>query len=408
MPIKKKIEKESKEKPSEKLDRTKLHSTISKPEMPEEGSLRAIIILIVVIVFVAVGGAFFIKSLQNRVVEDEPSQQTPTEITTMSREEDSEQNRVADQIIMKEVASDSDAQDLLEIEQFSQEDQTLENENASLYTLASLLAQPYESFYRIIFTFSSEQALDTAPRTDVNYRNIVSEIEFTFTNVEEDQTGLIKGQALSISDSVVTNIVRSGKSDERNLIYQVKMSQSALYAVQTKGNQIILDILEPDEEFELEVEDPADDDAEENLTTTPEAAQTTPKPVSSTGKSIVSDIEGNSAGIKGFTYSDSIERFKYQLILSNENIPNVTSSVGTNGTEVSVVVKNLAFDGVASDSVVSKADFQASGVRNVLSMQSSFANNSSTYVFKLEKQADYELKEVVVDGGRRLSIEFIH
>lgn len=409
------------------LDRSKLHA-MGDIEKPQEGSsFRVIVILVVLIIVVAVGGAMLIKNIQN----SENTKQNTQEQENTNANPSPEAPKVVeppkltleDKILSKNVLADDAVTNAVKKDEYTDEDKELPNKDTkSQYDLKGIKGQQYQSFYRVEFKFAPKTKSDklSIPAVNANYRETVMEVELTFANTVEDESGILVGKFITIENSVLSSIVRSSKAKEGELVYQLKFNDLTKYSIQSEGDTLIIDFLELEPKAlttdptvspavtpadtatdkDTTEEDAKDKEEEKSAEVTP-----TPAPSSDANKGITSDVTGNVAGIKGFTYDDTVEKFIYKLRLSNNYLPNVTSSASTSGENyiVSVKIQNLAMDGVAKPPYNSQIFDR---VKNVLGAEASFANNTSTYNFTLGEKGDYEIEYDKAENT--ILISFLH
>ncbi|MBD3363441.1 hypothetical protein GF362_07020 [Candidatus Dojkabacteria bacterium] len=431
----KKSKKTSKKKSSDKakkLDRSKLHhiSLNDKNSDPEENSLRVIIVLIVVIILVAVGGAYFVKNIQKQNeqpenVNEDQNQNEVVDLNDIDTEDPKPLNlepTLEDIVINDVVEEDEKAENAPNDEDFITESYEISNETETEYILESVKVQPYETFLRVNFTFNNEttESEEKVPYVYANFRDIVSEIEISFDKTIGDNSGFEDGDTLVLEDSVMSSIVKSRRSSEMKLIYQLKISEITGYYLQVVDNQIILDIKEPEprevgvavldvDEEEVTEESATDEqDMEEETDSEEEDVSEEEEDtveITEGSKQITSSVEGNVAGIKGYSYDDTSEAFIYRLLLSNDKIPNVTSSIGSDG-KVTIKIKNLSLDAVATDEEASYVDFVPNGVIGVQSVSASHSGGTSTYEFTMDSKMDYKVE--LSDAKDKILIKFMH
>ncbi|MCA9385013.1 hypothetical protein KC717_00025 [Candidatus Dojkabacteria bacterium] len=423
MPAKKNSEEQSS--PPKKLDRARLHNRGEIDASDDGGSLRAIIILVIIIVAVAVGGAFLVRSIQNsRLNQEQDDTVTDADVTPTPTPEDEELDEpdLSDQILSSDVLPDSEAEFVTEESDYITEDTQFEGDEEATFALSSVVGQPYETFYRLVFTFDSPDSPEImVPPTDVNYRNISQEVEVSFLNTTEDTSGIEIGQSVVAKNSTFSSLVKSARSTEDVVIYKIQFNESTSYAAQIHENEFILDIFEVDPLSANDTEDLDDDDTtllededseDEDQDDVEDEDTSSSSSIGSGSKTEIAGSGDSMGAISGFSFFDSSDKFTYQLKLADENVPKITSSVEEDDDEVVItfVIEDIRFDALPKDGVGYR-DFTEGGVTNMSELNIRHAGNKSEYAFSMKEEAEYT---IYIDDSKeefdenRIIIEFMH
>ncbi len=377
---------------SQMLDRSKLHSVPADVPSSDTSTVRSVVILALLVVFVGIVGAFFVKNYkadQSKVIP------TPTpEPTKIVEEEVIEEDKKI--TFATEIKDTSALSKITDLEKYTNENVVLENDSDIQYALEEVEGQPYTDFYRTIFKFENEDGDEAGtPLSEITYKEGTQEIEITFRNVNADNTGILLGEVFPVENSILVSVVKSMRSSGTDLVYKLKLEEETKYYAQMDGNTIIIDVLESTEVIEDELLEDSEVQDEISQSTT----------------DIKSEATGLVAGIKGYSYDDYNDKFVYQLKLSNANIPNVSSVIKTEdgAKKLYVTIENLVFDGIASNDEYGEVDFTTQGVKNVTTLTSSYENGVSTYVFDLSGDVEYKIELNEEDySEKRILISFGH
>ncbi len=389
------------------IDRTKLHGLGDMEGEGDGSSLRAIVLLVVVILAVALGGAYLIRNIKQSQPTIEPTP-TPTEIPTP---EATPEPTLADTVLSQIVLADVSVENAPAVANYVAEDTKFSNTSEATYTLKSVFGQPYESFYRVTFTFTAGETAETkVPNIDVNYRNVNQQIELTFGKTTADESGFELGGSVVVDGSVLASISKTSTSTNETLVYQLVFDATTDYLARTDENTLILDIKEP---VKRELVTP---------TTTPEASPTvtptatvdaTVTPTENTDETGTLQIQSNTNGqvlaaISGYSFEDAATKFTYMLKLADENVPAVSVSKSADGLTVTFTIEDLKYDSLPKNGVGYR-DFSALGVANVKELNITRTGSTSVYEFTLTETADYKVYlDTDTYDENRIMIEIVH
>lgn len=416
-----------------KLDHSRLKGELESGG-GEKGAIRSIIVLTLVVILVALGSIYFLKNF-NLPTNNEPVEETE-EIEVTETPTPTPTPTVTKKIEPKsELKPDSEAEYAPTEEEYTDENITLDNKTNTEYTLKKISLQPYETFYRVMFEFmtNEEDSKSMTPKTETNYLKTPNIFEISFAKVVSDSSDYMLDKEVELMDSVVNLITKIGSSEDDTVAYRLNFDESTQYYLHAEEEYIVLDIqeLEPrtyeeesdsdedmkdeeeigeEEEGDMKEEEDEEDmneEEDEDVEKDEEEPTPTPTKVSTPGKKeISSDETGLVAGVKQYAYDDYSDRFEYHLKLSNEKIPNVKSSASSG--KVVFTVENLVFDGIAGTEY-GNVDFSAEGVKDVLSVSSKFSEGKSSYEFEIESGTKYDVKlDDTNFGEKRIIFSFYH
>lgn len=286
----------------QKLERSKLQRRV---ELNDDGgsSIKSIIMLVIIIVLIAITGAYVIKNLQptnNNTAEEPTPVPSPTPMDT------------AGVMIGRSVEQDLFDDYKVENKTYTDEDTTLEGNEAAEFEVDRFVAQPYESFYRIEIDFEKaeleesqellnpELVTDPAeqvttgtgaeteetdteseetdaqatvyndiPHTVINYRNRDTgseQIQVTFSNMfVEDSETVNRMDTYPITNSSLEQINYNpmiSENGELSIVFE--LADYVGYHVQVDENKIVLDIEEAETRTNEEEPTPAVSPEEED------------------------------------------------------------------------------------------------------------------------------------------------
>ncbi len=372
------------------------------------GSVKLVIFIIVIILLLAVAGALVYKNMKSGVLESDDNTEDVNIISPEASLEGEpgvveEEGEIKNFVVNTELLDAEEAESFGEEEDYTNEDQNIETtgEDEEEYDLAKITAQPYTKFYRVEFEFDS--ATDgTVPETAVSFRGILKEVELMFMNTVDVASDLNPGESVEINDSVVTELLKSPKSDDATAVYKIKMSTESKYLINVVEDKVIVDVLEL-EEKSLEEEVVEEEENEEQNGEDQNEIEETEKENEENKEEKESEIgdvkqkvdikgSGSKAAISGFTYEDTSEAFVYQLKLAGSDVPKVSSSAEKTaaGYKINLTIENLSSDGLTSDGKA-YTDFAANGVVNVESMEVDFSGGVSRYTYTTSKPSEYSV-----------------
>lgn len=433
---------------AQKLDRSKLQKKVEIPGDESASSIKSIIMLVIIIVLVAITGAYVVKNLQPTppapVTPENGTDITPTPLPTV------EELKLVGEIVMSDAAD----QYIVEKKVYTDTDTKFKGDPAKEYQLSKFFAQPYESFYRLEFDFSSgkkatedkpESAdpveIETAttntgselkesvdvddkdvmtpgvPSTTVNYRYRQTgreQIELVFSGMNQTATELanIMGAdtTLEIFNSSIKDISYAAMDDE--ITVTVTLNAYVKYYAQVKANKLVLDISEADKRSAEPIA---------STTISPSVAASAsviPSPtklvtqVPAASSEYKLDVEPKNitpamkARISGYTYDDTPEEFIYQLKLAGTEVPKVSSRM-TAENKLEVKIEELSYDGLTKDGKAF-TDFNGKGVKDLLTMDVSFGGTTSNYTYSLTEKKNYSIALEQIEAENRIVIRVKH
>lgn len=430
----------------QKLDRSKLQRKIEISNEDGASSIKSIIMLVVIIVLVAITGAYVVKNLQPTTPssdEVEPTETVaPTPLPTQAA------------VVGEEIKNDASDPYPVVNKTFTDADSNLKGDPSMEYELSKFATQPYNSFYRLEFDFDSALAViedtivednkvETAttgsggqteevvkdevinkqiPSTTINYRYRQTgreQIELVFTGMVETLTKLsdVLGtqSTFAIFNSSVKEISYT-PIDNGELTFIVSLNDYVKYNSQVIGNKLIIDI----EESKERVNEPIASlvpSMEPSATISPVASPSVvpskvPTNVPTTSTSFTFDIESKNitstakARISGYTFDDTPDAFIYQLKLAGTEVPKVSSRL-TEDNKIEVKIEDLSYDGLTKDGKAF-TNFTEKGVKDILTMDVSFGGTTSNYVYSLTEKKNYKVSLEEVDGENRITISISH
>jgi hypothetical protein len=427
----------------QKLDRSKLQRKIDYSGN-EDGasSIKSIIMLVIVIVLVAITGAYVVKNLQ-------PSNDTSNNLTPTPEVSITPQANNVAMVINEDVEKDMFDEFKLEGKTYTNMDSSVGGDSKSEFELANFETQPFESFYRLVFDFdkvniaenTEEVSVATSgtgssadgkiytdiPSVDVNYRNRNSgfeQIEIIFSNITEDDIKLtdIFGSSMSfvIKDSSVSEISYKDLKDGE-LVFVLDLVDFMKYNIQVVDNKVIVDV-EEKEKRGGEVVTPIVSVTPEvspaaNASVTPVASptikpSTTPTQTPAVSSSFKVDVQpqnitsASKARISGYTFDDTTSKFTYYLKLAGVEVPRVSTRMNADNT-LEMKIEELSFDGLTKDGK-GFTDFSKKGVKDILAMNLTFGGTTSNYVFTLNSKKNYKVSVQNIEGVNTIVLEIMH
>ena len=432
----------------QKLDRSKLQKKVEIPGDESASSIKSIIMLVIIIVLVAITGAYVVKNLQPTppapVTPENGADTTPTPLPT------EEELKLIGELVMSDAAD----QYIVEKKVYTDTDTKFKGDPAKEYQLSNFFAQPYESFYRLEFDFSPgkkatedkpESAdpveIETAttntgselkesvdvddkdvmipgiPSTTVNYRYRQTgreQIELVFSGMNQTATELanIMGAdtTLEIFNSSIKDISYSAMDDE--ITVTVILNAYVKYYAQVKANKLVLDISEADKRSAEPIASPTISPsvaASASVIPSPTKLVTQVPAASSEYKLDVESkniTQAMKARISGYTYDDTPEEFIYQLKLAGREVPKVSSRM-TAENKLEVKIEELSYDGLTKDGRAF-TNFTDKSVKDILTMDVTFGGTTSTYIYSMTKKLNYKVTLEQVDGENRIMIRISH
>ncbi|KXK26441.1 MAG: hypothetical protein TR69_WS6001000444 [candidate division WS6 bacterium OLB20] len=388
-----------------KLDRSKLRGVSGGSETEEKGSAAKVFIAVLIVLILAAGAFLaYDRLIRNRDTGETTSETTPTPtpLPTSNPTED---------ILSSEVLADTDALGLQAASKFLVGDQAVGEASEDAFTVESLMLQPYESFMRVEFLVSSDGE-QPFPETTAVYSSDEQTITISMNNVIEDKSELGYNETAEIPSSVVDSISHEAQSGTTE-VYVITLEEETPFVLheltQALENRIVLDIRELEEETDPENPDTT---PTASPTATPTSAVTEPAGINLTNdfsknkQFITTSTTGPNVGIGGYLYKDEVAIFKYYLILKGGGDPYPNATATLEGNTLTLEIENLAYDALPDSSGQGMTDFAARGVRDINTVDITFANNKSTYVFELDKPLDYRI--YIDEDNNRLNLEFRH
>lgn len=430
----------------QKLDRSKLQRKIDYAGADDgASSIKSIIMLVIVIVLVAITGAYVVKNLQPSTTPDGDA--TPTPVAS-----ENPGNIVASMTISETVEQDMFDEYKVEGKTYTDNDASVGGDDKSEFEMANFEAQPYETFYRVQFDFDKIAVANEAgvevtstgtgssadgkiyndtPSFEVNYRNRNSgfeQIEVVFSNITEDDIKLTDifgtDMSFSINNSSVSELSYKPIEDGE-LVFVIDLADFMKYHVQVVDNKVILDVQE--KETRSSGATPA-------VSVTPSASGTvSPTPMASTTPITSPTIKpsitpattlpvsdgtfkvdvqpqnitaSTKARIASYTFDDTTNKFIYYLRLAGTEIPKVSSRMNADGT-LEMKVEEVSFDGLTKDGR-GFTDFSKKGAKDVKAMNLTFGGTTSNYVFTLTGKKNHKISIQNIEGTNNIVLEIMH
>ncbi|MBP9758657.1 hypothetical protein KBD45_03105 [Candidatus Dojkabacteria bacterium] len=434
----------------QKLDRSKLQRKIEISNEDGASSIKSIIMLVVIIVLVAITGAYVVKNLQptTPATDDvKPTQTvTPTPIPTPI------------QVVMENIKNDTSDPYPVTNKVYGVDDTSLKGDSSMEYELSKFVTQPYNTFYRLEFDFTSAAVIiddiieddtdvetvttgsgaetDEVKKDDITYKGIPSttinyryretgreQIEIVFTGITGNITTLLDVLGTESTFAIFNSSVKEisyTPIDNGEMTFIVSLNDYAKYNSQVVGNKLIIDI----EESKERVSEPvatAIPSVDPSGTVTPVTSPVlspsatpskVPTNVPTTSASFTSNIESKNitasakARISGYTFDDTSDEFIYQLKLAGTEVPKVSSRL-TGDNKIEVKIEDLSYDGLTKDGKAF-TDFTEKGVKDILTMDVAFGGTTSNYVYSLTEKKNFKVALEQVDGENRIVISISH
>ncbi|MCA9383284.1 hypothetical protein KC909_02880 [Candidatus Dojkabacteria bacterium] len=386
---------------SSKLKRSKIKDL--KDISGSTGSASRVVIWVVIVIALASAAYLGLKTYLNS--SDDGGEDLPTVETTSAPTPTPDPYAA---ILSDRVLPDDTATSLQPTESFTTAKKSVGDGTSDEFSIDKLYIQQYASFTRLEFTVSTEgDSLFPDTTAELVSDNNLTQIQVTLSNISQDQSGLDFDDTVPMTDSVIASVTHVLVPDIQEM-YSLELSEETGFVLHTvegvAENMIILDVLEPGSTIEEPVDTSDDTPSPTPVDTANDSDQSssTATEFSTGSQSLTGTATGNTSRITKYNYFDGPSFFTYRLFA--DPFPSASASLTDN--KLTVVVSNVASDGIVGNGGSGSTDFASSGAVNVNTVDISNSSNKSTYVFDLDRETEYRMFFDSADGT--LTIEIKH